>query len=71
MTITEVAGKPCDVCGRGVYVIKHIQEPVTVNGETTLVPITVAECSHCGERAYDDEAARAVQAAYAQLARTA
>jgi len=71
MTITEVAGKPCDLCGRGVYVIKSVQEPVTVNGETTYVPITVAECSRCGERAYDDEAARAIQAAYAQLARTA
>ena len=71
MTITEVAGKPCDLCGQGVYVIKQVQEPVTVKGQTIYVSVTVAECSHCGERAYDDEAARIVQAAYTQLARTA
>ena len=71
MTIAEVAGNPCDLCRQGVFVIKHVQEPVTVRDQTTYVPITVAECSHCGERAYDDEAVRAVQAAYTQLARTA
>jgi len=71
MTIFEVADKPCDLCGQGVYIIKHVQEPVTVNGKTSYVAITVAECSRCGERAYDDEAVRAAQAAHTQLARTA
>jgi len=71
MNIHEVAGKPCDMCGQGVYVIKQVQEPVTRDGKTTFVPVTVAECSQCGERAYDDEAVQAIQAAYKQLAKTA
>jgi YgiT-type zinc finger domain-containing protein len=70
MKIAEVAGKPCDMCGQGVYVIKQVPEPVTVNGKMTFVSVTVAECSHCGERIYD-EAVRTIQAAYNQLAKTA
>lgn len=71
MNITEVAGKPCDMCGLGVYVIKQVQEPVTVNGKTIFVSVMVAECSQCGERAYDDEATHIIQSAHNQLAKTA
>ena len=71
MNIAEVAGKPCDMCGQGVYIIKQVQEPVMVNGKTRLIAVTVAECSHCGERVYDDEAARKLQEAYKELAATA
>lgn len=71
MNIAEVAGKPCDMCGQGVYVIKQVLEPVTVDGKTITVDVTVAECSRCGERAYDDKAVHAIQAAHQQLARTA
>lgn len=71
MNVSEVAGKPCDMCGQGVYVIKRVQEPVTVQGTMTYVPIIVAECSRCGEHVYDDEAGRALQSAYARLATTA
>jgi len=71
MNIQEVTGKPCDICGQGVYVIKQVQEPVMVDGKTTFVTVTVAECSVCGERAYDDAAVRVIQAAHQQLAKSA
>ncbi len=71
MNIAEIAGKPCDMCGLGVYVIKQVEEPVTVDGKTITIPVTIAECSHCGERVYDDEATTKIQAAYKQLAATA
>ncbi len=67
MNIAVVASKPCDVCSHGVYVIKQIQEPVTVKSKTRLIAVIVAECSHCSERAYDDEATSKMQEAYKEL----
>jgi YgiT-type zinc finger domain-containing protein len=71
MNITEIAGKPCDQCGQGIYIIKEVQEPVTANGKTILVTVMVAECSHCSERVYDDTAVHAIQAVHEQLAASA
>ncbi len=68
MKIQELAGKRCDMCGKGIYIIKDVQEPVTHHGKTIYVPVTVAECSVCHEHAYDAEGSRKIQAAYNQLA---
>ena len=70
MDIHQLAGKRCDMCGQGVYVIKDVQEPITNHGKTFSVPVTVAECSVCHEHAYDAEGSRKMQAAYNQLAAT-
>lgn len=67
MRIAEVAGKSCNMCGQGSYVVKQVEEAVTVNGQTQRVLVTVAECDRCGERAYDDDAVRKLQEAHRQL----
>ena len=71
MDIKQLAGKRCDMCGQGVYIIKEVQEPITNHGKTIMVAVTVAECSVCHEHAYDADGSRKIQAAYNHLAATA
>ena len=58
----------CPRCGReNTYVLREREQVVSVGNDTVTVPLTVGECSYCGEWLLDDEAAQRVYDAAEKL----
>ncbi|HEY7359130.1 MAG TPA: hypothetical protein VH590_21760 [Ktedonobacterales bacterium] len=58
----------CPRCGReDTYVLREREQVVSVGNDTVKVPVTVEECSYCGEWLLDDEAAQRVYDAAEKL----
>ncbi len=57
-------GITCPRCGReNTYVIREVAEVIPVNADVVTVPLTVGECTYCGERLLDDKAVGQLQEA--------
>jgi hypothetical protein len=59
-TLAElIAGLQCPRCGHDdTYVICNIERTERVGNNTLTIPLTVGECTICGEQALDDAAMR-------------
>jgi YgiT-type zinc finger domain-containing protein len=52
----------CPRCGReNTYVVREVEQVIPVNHDVVTVPLTVGECTYCGERLLDDTATQRLQ----------
>ncbi len=63
-----IAGIQCPRCGHeNTYVIREVEEVLSIDGDTVAVRITVGECSYCGERLLDRQATHKLEEAAEKL----